>query len=96
LPTYNNLSPITLTNFSLKIFQEGHKPHCIITANLNVGGSLDQKASNGNTGILINGREITKSELQMLKVWNHIFIYFFLDNGEKSGFIPLLPVLDIC
>ncbi|OAY78841.1 Extra-large guanine nucleotide-binding protein 1 [Ananas comosus] len=47
--------------------KEGHKPHKIITAHLNVGGSLDSRASNGNTGIFINGREITKAELQMLK-----------------------------
>jgi hypothetical protein len=52
------------------MFQDGYKPHCIISPYLNVGGILDEKASNGNTGILINGREITKSELQMLKVWN--------------------------
>ncbi|XP_073005137.1 extra-large guanine nucleotide-binding protein 1 [Typha latifolia] len=47
--------------------KEGHKPHKIISAHLNVGGTLDQRASNGNTGIMINNREITKAELKMLK-----------------------------
>ncbi|KAJ0961059.1 hypothetical protein J5N97_000960 [Dioscorea zingiberensis] len=50
------------------ILLEGHKPHNIISPNLNVGGgSLMKNASNGNTGIVINGREITSVERQMLK-----------------------------
>nr|XP_010941889.1 extra-large guanine nucleotide-binding protein 1 isoform X2 [Elaeis guineensis] len=47
--------------------KQGHKPDKIISPHLNVGGNIMRNASNGNTGILINGREITKVELQMLK-----------------------------
>ncbi|KAJ0077282.1 hypothetical protein Patl1_36288 [Pistacia atlantica] len=46
----------------------GQKPCQIISPQLNVGGQIDRKASNGNTDILINNREITKKELWMLKV----------------------------
>ncbi|KAK1300364.1 Guanine nucleotide-binding protein alpha-2 subunit [Acorus calamus] len=47
--------------------EEGHKPSAIISAHLNVGSAIKRDASNGNTNILINNREITKTELQMLK-----------------------------
>ncbi|XP_068655619.1 extra-large guanine nucleotide-binding protein 1-like isoform X2 [Aristolochia californica] len=48
-------------------WKEGQKPCKIISPHLNVGGVLMSDASNGNTGIFINNREITKSEYQMLK-----------------------------
>ncbi|KAG6709594.1 hypothetical protein I3842_06G139900 [Carya illinoinensis] len=47
--------------------KEGKKPSQIISSHLNVGGLIKQNASNGNTNILINSREITKEELWMLK-----------------------------
>ncbi|MBA0551157.1 hypothetical protein Golob_022053, partial [Gossypium lobatum] len=46
---------------------EGHGPCQIITAQLNVGGRIKAKASNGNAKVLVNDREITRKELCMLQ-----------------------------
>jgi len=47
---------------------EGQKPSQIISPHLNVGGDLQADASNGRTKVFINGREISKTELKMMKV----------------------------
>ncbi|PSS29347.1 Extra-large guanine nucleotide-binding protein like [Actinidia chinensis var. chinensis] len=52
--------------------KEGQKPCQIISAQLSVGNAIDLKASNGNTNIRINNREITKAELRMLQ-WAGIY-----------------------
>ncbi|KAG2304332.1 hypothetical protein Bca52824_032983 [Brassica carinata] len=46
----------------------GEKPCQIISHNMNIGGAMMEHASNGDTDILINFRERTKTELMMLKV----------------------------
>ncbi|KAK6916511.1 Ribonuclease H domain [Dillenia turbinata] len=45
----------------------GQRPSQIITHDLNVGNNIMKDASNGNTEILINGREMTKSERTLLQ-----------------------------
>ncbi|KAJ7546707.1 hypothetical protein O6H91_08G051100 [Diphasiastrum complanatum] len=48
--------------------KDGEKPDSIVTPQLKVGGELKQEASNGCTQVYMNGREISKTELKILKL----------------------------
>jgi len=67
---------------------QGKATSGIMLANLNLGGKLKSNASNGNTGVFVNGRELPKSELYAMQTLLNDYIapgYYWVDAYGNAG-----------
>jgi hypothetical protein len=78
------------------IEQEGYRPCQVISPQLHIGGNLHRNASNGDTNILINNREITRLEAFMLQVIIlNSFKFVVIISFEKLHSIDVI-LLNLC
>jgi hypothetical protein len=69
---------------------EGKATSGIMLANLNLGGKLKVNASNGNTGVFVNGRELPKDEFIVIQTLLNEYIapgYYWLDAFGNTGMV---------
>ncbi len=67
------------------------------TPNLNLGGTLQPNASNGTTGVFINGRQLHQRDVMELRKVLPVVMQgrYFLDKHGSMGFEGGLPLINL-